>query len=218
MTFSIVDPEQGREAYQWHRGFSGASTNVYGRPWVDYEKMAARGEVFGAVDENDDYLGLCYFHFEKRKKAWELGGMMVSQRERGRGIGGVLGRVTMCHVLFEEDPFSRGENIIARVIESNADPRGMLETNVNEASAFKKDAGAMNVPAADLAGVTANAAGYVVGDQYNIDQQVALLGLSEWCKGWESKLKDGTLADIRMRPGITTQVWERAFRAMMRGK
>jgi hypothetical protein len=212
VTFAIVDPEQGREAYQWHRGFAGANANVYGRPWADYEKMAARGEVFCAVDEHDDYLGLCYFHFEKKKKAWELGGMMVSQRERGRGIGGVLGRVTMGHVLFEEDPFARGETVMARVVEQNADPRAILEGG----AAFQKKAGALHVPAKELPGVAADADGYVTGDQYDVDKQVALAILSSWAGEWQGALKDGTPADIRFRPGVSIELWARAFKAMMK--
>lgn len=216
VTFSIVDPDHGREAYQWHRGFAGANANVYGRPWADYEKMAAAGEVFGAVDENDDYLGLCYFHFDKRKKAWELGGMMVSQRERGRGIGGVLGRVTMGHVLFEEDPFSRGESIIARVVEQNADPRGMLEGGPSDKPAFQKSEGALHVPGKDLPGVATDKDGFVTGDQYTVDKGVALMGLADWAGNWSGLLKDGTPAFVRCRPGVTVALWERAFRAMLK--
>jgi hypothetical protein len=137
--------------------------------------------------------------------------MMVAQQQRGRGIGGILGRVTFGHILFEEDPFSRGERIIARVVESNQDPRAIIEA---EPGAFKKTEGAMNVPATELPGVVTNDRGYVVGDEYAVDPAIAALLMAEWCKEWSGALKDGTHAEIRMRPGVSVQLWERAFREM----
>ena len=41
--------------------------------------------------------------------------------------------------------------------------------------------------------------------------------MAEWCKSWTGTLKDGTPADIRMRPGVTMQLWERAFRDIHAG-
>jgi hypothetical protein len=36
--FGILDPAQGREAYQWHRGFAGNGDCVYPRSWPAFEK------------------------------------------------------------------------------------------------------------------------------------------------------------------------------------
>ena len=118
----------------------------------------------------------------------------------------------MCHVLFEEDPFSRGETIMARVVEQNADPRSMLEGG----AAFQTKEGALHVPAKDLPGVAADKDGYVNGDHYDVDKGVALALLADWAGSWQGALKDGTPADIRLRPGVTVALWERAFRAMLK--
>src|SRR5271165_4247025 len=111
--FSLIDPTQGADAYQWHRGFAAGNDCIFPRSWESYKTIADSGQVWCARNERKDYLALAYFNHADGK--WEVGGLMVDVRERGKGLGSTIMRLTLGHLLFEEDPLDRKEPIIAHV-------------------------------------------------------------------------------------------------------
>src|SRR6267378_2831142 len=123
--FCVIDPAKGREAYQWHRGFAASNDCIFPRPWAKFESLAADGQVWCARNDAGDYLALAYFCFEEGK--WEVGGLMAATQERGNGVGSIITRLALGHVLFEEDPLDRGESVIMHVHAANLDPRPIIE-------------------------------------------------------------------------------------------
>lgn len=200
----IVDPSDGREVFQWHRGFAASNDRIFPRPWEEYERLAEEGRLFYARDQAGEYLALAYFRLED--SAWEIGGLMVDTREQRKGLGSVVTRLTLGHVLFEEDPLDRGERVIAHVHAENNEPRALIE-----ALKFRKS-GLIRVPAAMLPGLKANAAGEVEGDEFELVVPDTLLGMAEWCDTWSGRLRDHREVRIAFRQGISLAMWAQAFR------
>lgn len=205
--FSLVDPLQGREAYQWHRGFAAGNDCIFPRRWNQYEQLAADGQLWCARNEKGDYLALAYFCFDKG--SWEVGGLMVATSERGNGAGSTITRLTLGHLLFEEDPLDRGEPIITHVHIENPDPRHIIESALR----FRRR-GTIKVSGADFPGLRTNAAGEVVGDEFELVKPDTLTALADWCGRWKGQLKDGRDANIVLRPETSLPMWAEAFRDM----
>ena len=123
--FSVVDPAQGHEAYQWHRGFAASNDCLFPRPRAAFERMADDGQLWCARNDAGDYIGLAYSCFDTGK--WEVGGLMTAIQERGKGVGSIIMRLTVGHVLFGGDPLDQGESVIAHVHADNRDPRPIIE-------------------------------------------------------------------------------------------
>ncbi|WP_370103701.1 GNAT family N-acetyltransferase [Bradyrhizobium yuanmingense] len=73
------------------------------------------GHVWSARDDNGDYLGLAYAHLDDQRFTRELGGLMVVRSWQRKGVGSVLMRLTLGHLLIEETTLARGQKIIAYV-------------------------------------------------------------------------------------------------------
>ena len=205
--FSIVDPLQGREAYQWHRGFAANNDCIFPRSWEWYKRLADEGRVWHARDEKGDYLALAYFSFDEGK--WEVGGLMVGIQEREKRVGSTIARLTLGHLLFEEDPLDRGESVIAHVHAENLEPRPIIEHNLRFRHSRR-----IAKPGSGLPGLRTNAAGEVEGDEFELVSPDTLLALAQWCEKWNGCLKDGRDAQFLLRPGTSLGMWASAFRDM----
>lgn len=202
--FCVVDPVEGREAYQWHRGFAASNDCIFPRPWTKYEGLADEGQLWCARNDTGDYVALAYFCFDDGK--WEIGGLMVAVQERGKGVGSIITRLTLGHVLFEEDPLDRGESVIAHVHAENLEPRPIIE-NVLKFRLSRR----IKVPGSALPGLRTNAAGEVEGDEFELVMPDTLNALAQWCDTWNGRLKDGREAQILLRPGTSLSMWASAF-------
>ncbi|WP_370090936.1 GNAT family N-acetyltransferase [Bradyrhizobium yuanmingense] len=80
-----------------------------------FEKIVMDGHVWSARDDNGDYLGLAYAHLDDQRFTRELGGLMVVRSWQRKGVGSVLMRLTLGHLLIEETTLARGQKIIAYV-------------------------------------------------------------------------------------------------------
>jgi len=207
--FGIVDPSQGWDAYQWHRGFAGNGDCVYPRPWSAFESLVTSEQVLCARDTDGDYVALTYYTLDAGK--WEIGGLMVATPERKKGVGGTIARLTVGYVLLTEDPLPVGQSVIAHIHEANDMPRPLFELSLK----FRK-VRQVSYPGEQLAGLKTNADGMVVGDELEIVVPDTLEALAKWCDAWKGKLKDGSEAKIVLGPGPDTDLkeWARAFRDM----
>lgn len=205
--FCVVDPAEGREAYQWHRGFAASNDCIFPQPWATYEGLADEGRLWCARNDTGDYLALAYFRFDGGK--WEVGGLMVATQERGKGVGSIITRLTLGHVLFEEDPLDRGESIIAHVHAENLEPRRIIEDVLKFRLSRR-----IKVPGSALPGLRTNTAGEVEGDEFELVKPNTLDALAQWCDTWSGRLKDGRDAQVLLRPGTSLSMWARAFRDM----
>jgi hypothetical protein len=202
--FYLLDPLEGREAYRWHRGYVASDNHLFPRTWPAYERMASNGQVWCAKDSNNDYLALAYSTIED--DAWEIGGLMVAVQEKEKGIGSIIARLTLGHLLFEEDPLGNGKRVIAHVHAQNNAPRKLLEGALK----FKKTATVL-IPGSELPGLMTNSNGDVEGDVLSLVSSDTLLDLADWCRNWKGKLKDNRKAQIDFRDGISLQIWANAF-------
>ena len=205
--FSIVDPGKCREAYQWHRGFAASNDCIFPRSWESYEQLADEGRVWCAQNDRGDFVALAYFDFDNSR--WEIGGLMVATQERRKGIGSIIARLTLGHILFEEDPLGRGETIIAHVHAENLEPRSTI-ANVLRFRQSKH----IKLPGALLPGLRTNIAGEIEGDEFETVRPDSLLALSQWCNTWDGKLKDGREVKVLLSPGTSLNLWAKAFREM----
>lgn len=207
IVIDIVDPSMGRDAFEWHRNFASGNAHLFPRTWNQFEALADQGRIISARETNGNYVGLAYFIFEDDK--WEIGGLMVSERYRGVGLGSTLMRVTLGHLLFEEDPLDRGEAVIAHVHAENNDPRGIIE----KALKFALQNSIM-VEGAKLPGLKTDEHGIVHGDEFQLTIPNTLHALADWCTAWPGALKNGQTTYIELRLGITLELWAEAFRNM----
>lgn len=207
MEFRLVDPELGSLVYQWHRGFAAANDNLFPRPWGVYEKLAGEGRIWCVQDHKGNYVGLSYFHLDGA--VWEVGGLMVDTRERKTGVGSILARLTLGHLLFEEDPLRRGERVVVHVHAENEAPRVLIEKVLK----FRHH-GRVSVLGSELPGLKTNAEGFVEGDEFEMNCPETLVALADWCDGWTGALKDGRQVQITLAPRTSLSLWAEAFRDM----
>lgn len=211
ISLAVIAPNESREAYQWHRGFSGSNDSLFPRRDHIFRKIVADGHVWSARDERGDYVGLAYAHLDDQQSTWELGGLMVVKSQQGKGLGSVLMRLTLGHLLFEETPLAQGQKIIAHVLKDNADPRRIIQDRLKF-----KFISPLRIPASELPGLRANAEGLVEGDEFHIVVPESLIALAEWVEIWKSKLNNGEETKIILRPDISFKEWAIAFRSMAR--
>jgi RimJ/RimL family protein N-acetyltransferase len=209
ITFALVDPAYGLQAYNWHRGFAAANPYLLPRPRAAYQQLAKEGRIWCARNTDDDFVGLSYFSLDG--KAWEIGGVMVNHTERGKGIGTTLAHLTLAHVLFAEDPLANSERVIAHVHKQNPEPRPIFE------GALKfRLAKTIKEPAARLPGLKANAEGFVEGDEFRLHKPDTLIALARWCKAWTGTLGKGETGTIELMPNISLSEMADAFEEMAR--
>lgn len=211
ITFSLIDPEEWRGAYKWHRDFVSTNDLVFPRTIEEYEVLASEGQIWCARDAKGDYRALAYYklgHSEHlNRDAWEVGGLMVAASERKRGVGSALVCLTLGHVLFEDDPLAQGIPVIAHVhADNNPGPRPIFQGLLQFAHGCS-----VEIPGEALPGLRTNDKGFVVGDEFLLSTPGTLTALAGWCKAWSGKLKDGQQAEIVFGPGRSLEVWAKAF-------
>ncbi len=208
ITFRRVPPDDRYEAYQWHRGFAAGDDHLFPRAKSDYGELVLSGAVWCTVTASNDYCAMAYY--AEDDDAWEVGGLMVSESERGRGVGSILMRLALGTVLTEQDPLNSGERVIAHVHAENDKPRGLIEHSLK--FAYSKS---VKIPGSQLPGLRTDDEGYVNGDEFELTVPGSLEALAEWCEGWSGELKDGTPASISLPRGQTLDGWASDLREMI---
>ncbi|MBU8825817.1 GNAT family N-acetyltransferase [Mycolicibacterium goodii] len=207
VVFAHAEPDEAMSAFFWHRGFAAADDMLFPRSREEYERLAHDGRIVKAI-EDGMFVGLCYYTWDEHDQSWEVGGLMVDKTKRGRSLGSVIMRVTLGHLLFEEEPLSRHERIITHVHSQNNAPRNVIEHQLK--FAYK---GQVAIPSDELPGLAADVDGYVRGDLFELVPDT-LHALAAWCDGWDGTLRDGSPAEIELMDGVSVNLWARAFRAM----
>lgn len=134
---------------------------------------------------------------------------MVAMTERGKRLGSVLMRLTLGHLLFEENPLAQGHKIIAHVLKSNPNPRGIIKDDLK--FNFETD---VEISASKLPGLRANAAGFIEGDEFHFVVPDGLTALAGWLESWDEKLNNGERVEVILRPYVSLKKWAAAFRSM----
>jgi Acetyltransferase (GNAT) family len=212
ITFATVALDESREAYQWHRGFSSSNDSLFPRSSQIFEAIVMDGYAWSAKDEKGDYLALAYACLDTQYSVWELGGLMVARSERGKGVGSALTRLTLGHLLFEENPLELNQTIITHVLKDNSDPRNLIQHGLKF-----RFVSHLRIPAHELPGLRANSEGFIEGDEFQFVIPDSLIALLEWLGSWDGQLKNKERANIILRPKISLENWAAAFRDMVRG-
>jgi GNAT superfamily N-acetyltransferase len=172
------------------------------------------GLVWAALDDDEQLVGLAYSRFSEEDQEWEIGGLMVLERVRGRGIGAILMVLTLGHLLFNEDPLSLDPRptVLAHVLKRNQMPRGII-TNALKFHLARE----VVIPGDVLPGLPVEEDGCVHGDEFHISLPETLRSLSAFADSWQGVLSNGELAVIEMFEGTDLSLWADAFDEMAAG-
>ena len=208
--FSAIEHEDCLAAYHWHRGFSAANSSLFPRSLERFQDLVMEGSVWAATDTSGNYLAQAYAAFDEDTLECEVGGLMVAEQERGHGLGATIMRLALAHALVEEDilciPNAR---VIAHVLASNNDPRGIIENKLKF-----KHARSLEIPAEALPGLKPDSDGFIRGDEFEIQLPETLTALAEWAENWHDHVNGGSEAIIELRTGISMLLWSKALREM----
>lgn len=210
ITLRIVDADEIGRAHQWHVEFAKMNHAIFPRTIETFREMVFARSVWAAINSEDQYLGMCYAHFDEDLYEWEIGGLMVGEASRGLGLGSVLMRLSLVSMLFNEDPLAwrRRPGIVSHVLAGNDSPRRIIP-----AIGFTH-ARTVRIPGHVLPGLPVDDEGFVNGDEFCLSIPDGLIALARWCEDWDDRVRDGTPTSIDMLSGTTLKTWATALRGM----
>ncbi|RSV38821.1 GNAT family N-acetyltransferase [Sphingomonas sp. ABOLE] len=183
---------------------------IYPRTFETFQDLVWDRSVWCAVMDDGTFVGMSYAHFDAGQHEWEIGGLMVDDTARGKGLGAILMRLPLIHMLLNEDPLAlaRKPTIVTHVLAGNQAPRRIIP---EAGFAFQKS---VKIPGHVLPGLPTDDEGFVNGDEFHLAIPDALDGLANWCEAWNGQLRDGTAAHVDMRGSETLALWAEALRDM----
>lgn len=204
---SAIDFDECKAAYGWHRGFAGANDALFPRSRDRFEELVMEGSVWAAREPSGDYLALAYASYNEIEKECEIGGLMVAVQARGKGLGTLVMRLALAHIVLEENLLSDPNvRVVAHVLKANPMPRNIIESQLQFVHAKQ-----VEIPQEALPGLRADPDGIIRGDEFELSKPRTLLALAEWAKSWTGKLADGHVADIELRNGVSLLDWSAAL-------
>lgn len=209
-TFRIVDTSEVGRAHAWHSGFAAANDAIFPRTEKVFFNLTLDRNVWCAITDDDEIVGMSYANVSDDAKEVEIGGLMVSAKTRGRGIGDLMMRLPLVHFLVTERPlrWERPPTIVAHALEGNEMPRGIIARAGFE---FHEE---VRIPPEALPGLRVGDDGMVHGDEFHLKLPEALHHLADWLDGWRDVLKDGSPATIGILEGESLADWATVLRSM----
>lgn len=203
ITFRIIDHHEVGHAYAWHIEFASADHAIFPRGEEEFGNLALDRCLWGAFNPDGRLLGLSYIKIETNRKSIEVGGLMVSASARGKGIGGVLMRLPIAHLLVNEQPldWKTQPTILTHVLKDNENPLGVIR---DCGFICAKD---VKIPADQLPGLRASEDGFVHGLEFHFDIPSALVSLATWLKDWSGTLRDDDPCAVDLREGDSLDIW-----------
>jgi hypothetical protein len=199
--YSLVPTDRLRKAYEWHRDFAARDDHILPRQWDEYAKVAEARQLWCAMNDSTDFLGLAYSIFDS--DAWELGGLMVAPTERRSGLGSTLAHVTLGHLLFSEDPLRFNKTVMLHIHIENTDviPLARDVLGFRMVAKIKRE---WHSAKPGSRAVTAE------GYEFHLVKPDSLLRLANWCDYEHAK---GTRI-VFSEPWQSLTLWAAAFREM----
>lgn len=202
----IIEKEKS-EAYEWHRTVADSDEHLFPRTKDGFDILVSQKSIWSARDNEGELAGMSYYALDGDN--WEVGGLMVDDAFREKGIGSILMRLALGTVLTELDPLSYGQKVVAHVHRDNPLPRNLIE----KALKFSFSTG-VKIPADILPGLKADDDGFIYGDEFVLSIPESLNALADWCSGWREELKDGTKASINLPRDQELVDWATDLREM----
>ena len=209
-TFRIVDTSEVGRAHAWHSGFAAANDAIFPRTAQAFYNLTLDRNVWCAITDDDEIVGMSYAKMSDDETEVEIGGLMVSAKTRGRGIGDLMMRLPLVHFLVTERPlrWRCPPTIVAHALEGNEKPRRIISRAGFE---FHKT---VSIPPEVLPGLRIGDDGMVHGDEYHLKLPDALLCLATWLDEWSDVLRDGSSAAIKILEDETLADWATILRSM----
>jgi hypothetical protein len=209
-TFRIVDTSEIGRAHAWHMDFASSNNAIYPRTEEKFFDLARDRQLWCAISCGDEYLAMSYANFDQGKNEVEIGGLMVNEIARGRGLGDFMMRIPLVHFLVMERPLEwpHRPTIVAHVLAGNQMPRKIIGR-----AGFEHHK-AICIPGDALPGLPTQEDGNVHGDEFHLSVPAAVLELADWIDGWDERLNDGSEATIEMLEGETRAQWATVLRDM----
>lgn len=164
----------------------------------DFERLSDEGALFIAYSINQHgggkiIVGMCFVmegcEEDERTVRWEFGGISVSNRLRGCGLGSALGKLAISsHYLMDFD--RRGDSrLIAHVHEENDLPRRMLREHLGFEQKGQETPPSEVVPE----NLKRNPEGKVVGDLFLFNKAV-LNSFADWLEAYSGQIQGKSMA------------------------
>lgn len=210
VTFRIVDTNEVGRAHAWHAGFAAANDAIYPRTETSFYDLTLDRNVWCAITDEDELLGMSYACVSPDNTEVEIGGLMVAAKTRGKGIGDVLMRLPLCHFVVNENPLAwrQPPRIVAHALKGNELPRKIISR------AGFEHATAVRIHGDKLPGLRIEDDGHVHGDEFHLRTPGALAEQADWLDSWAGQLRDGTTASISLLEGEALSDWANALRSM----
>jgi GNAT superfamily N-acetyltransferase len=188
--------------------FARANDAIFPRTEEKFLELARDRQLWCAISDADEYLGMSYANVDEDKNEVEIGGLMVHEAARGRGLGDFMMRVPLIHFLAMERPlhWDSPPTIVAHVLAGNPMPRNIIQRT---GFAHHEE---VCIPGHQLPGLRTDADGNVHGDEYHLKIPDAVMELADWIEGWDECMRDGSKAVIKMLEGDTRANWAAALR------
>lgn len=198
ITFTQVEESEAFEVYRWHRDFAQANAAFYPHQAVELDRLIESSSLWSAR-EDEDYVGIAYAHYDFENSQIELGGLIVAEQERMRGIGTVLAQLALGHLLVAEQPLQIPHTrVVVRFPIANDLPRRFVE----QALRFRH-ARSIALPGSDFPSLPADPDGYVRGEEFELVVPDTIDALAAWADRWGGTLRSGEVAQVDLVPGLT---------------
>jgi RimJ/RimL family protein N-acetyltransferase len=116
-------PDKAGRAFAWHASQAGSHPEILARQLEDFEKLAAAKSLVSVRNESGEYVGLIYL--EHRDPDWIVGGLIVHDEYRNRGVAKILTYLAIAYILVFEYTAPSGR-VLAYVIRGNPGPSPLL--------------------------------------------------------------------------------------------
>lgn len=211
ITFRIVDSSEIGRAFQWHSDFAALNDAIFPRPESTFKDMVFDRQVWCAIDSEDCYLALSYAAYDEDDNVWEIGGLMVTDGARGKGLGDIMMRLPLISMLVTERPMrcSPVPAIVTHVLKSNPAPRNIIG---RAGFVFHHD---VEIPKDVLPGLRHDEDGMIRGDEFHLQMPEAVADLADWLDEWSLQLRDGSPASLELVDSLTIADWSHALRTLL---
>jgi hypothetical protein len=195
--FFQIPSTSANKAFLFFESIQLSDDHLWPRTREEIYHFAVEGELFGIrASTTEEFVGLCYASLNKEETEYEIGGLIVADIAKNLGLGTILTRFAVAHVIANERPWLYKRKIISHIHQANNDPRNIF------ARSWFEQIGSEPVPE-EIAppSMKRNAEGKLVGDKFEFPR-TAVPQLSKWLnEEFNGLLRDGkALINIELLP------------------